>query len=60
MKEKESSSEKKRDMDAQKKEIKTALRNIRIGVTARGRVVTNLDHREINAFLKKKMEEEEE
>ena len=50
----------KKNLEEKKEKIKSSLRNVKIGVTTRGRIVTNLDHGEINEFLKKKMDQEEE
>ncbi|MAT55875.1 MAG: hypothetical protein D6816_14325 [Bacteroidetes bacterium] len=50
----------KKKLEEKKEKIKSALRNVKIGVTTRGRIVTNLDHEAINEFLEKKMEQEEE
>ncbi|GAB4247849.1 MAG: hypothetical protein Kow0027_09890 [Saprospiraceae bacterium] len=50
----------KKNLKEKKEKIKSALRNVKIGVTTRGRIVTNLDHKAINEFLEKKMEQEEE
>lgn len=50
----------KKNLEEKKEKIKSALRNVKIGVTTRGRIVTNLDHEAINEFLEKKMEQEEE
>lgn len=59
MKKEENAGDKK-PLDEKKEQIKSALRNVKIDVTTRGRIVTNLDHKEINEFLKEKLEQEEE
>lgn len=58
-KEHDSRKSERQEPDPMAERIKSSLRNVKIKMTVNGRMVSNLNHAEIDQFLKQKLEEEE-